>query len=252
MLHLLLLPLSTPALAAEPAAFFAPDTLFAPSDDAAAKGKGKGKSKNEDDGGKKNNDVEDDLSHMKGKLLGLNWEPFVEPGGGVQINGKTTAVTAGADVGIRYWKKKLKGELYLGGTYITADNLSGYDVHLGDQTGYRAKMWGAGGGVEVTYNGQTNTDTGKDVLKPALGVKVPVQITVGPKKFYGKAGVTPAWYFDDARKPSAGQVPFGDEFEWNVAAGLKLGQFKGEVGFAQLITSAGTYNTPTINVGWNP
>lgn len=251
MLHVLLFTLA-PAEAADPAAFFASDTLFAPSADAADKGKGKSKNQDGDGDKKKKNDDDDDLSHMKGKLFGMNWEPFVEPGGGVQIDGTNTAITAGADLGIRYWKKKLKGELYVGGTYITAENLSGYDVHLGDQTGYRAKMWGAAGGLEVTYNGQTNTKTGKDVLKPALGLKVPVQITVGPKKFYGKAGVTPAWYFDDSRKAGAGDVPLGDEFEWNVAAGAKLGQFKGEIGFAQLITPVGTYNTPTLNVGWNP
>ncbi len=246
MLNLFLLTVSAPALAADE--FFTAETMFPASADAAEKSKSKDKKK--DDTKKSDSEY---TGKMKGKILGMNWEPYVQPNGGVQIDASTTAITAGADAGIRYWKKKLQGDLYVGGSYITAENLSGYDVHLGDQTGYRAKYWGAGGGVEVTYNGQTNTKTGKDVLAPALGAKIPVEIVVGPKKFYGKAGVTPAWYFDDSRKATAGgPVPLGDEFEWHAAAGLKWEQFKGEIGFAQLITPVGTYNTPTLNVGWNP
>ncbi len=196
---------------------------------------------------------DDDLSKMKGKLLGFTWEPFVQPGGGVQIDGSgDTAITAGVDVGVRYWKRKIKGELYVGGAYLTSAELAGYDIHLGNKTGYRPKYWGAALGVLGTYNGQSNLLTGEDVLKPAFGVGVPVELTVGPKKYYAKGGVMPSWYFDDARKPAPGLVPLGDEFTWNVAAGLKLGQFKGELGFAQRITGAATYNTPTVNVGWNP
>lgn len=219
-----------------------PDYASTHASDAAAKNKG-GKKKGEDEDEGKSS-----------KILGLNWEPYVAPGGGVQIDSSgETAIIAGVDVGIRYWKKKLEGNLYAGAGYIAGENLSGYDIHLGDTTGYRAKYWGAAGGLEGTYNGQTSTETGKDVLAPALGVKVPVEITVGPKKYYAQAGVTPAWYFDESRKASAGgPVPFGDELHWHVAAGLKLGKFKGELGFAQLITSNATYNTPTIAIGFAP
>ena len=226
-------------------------TVAAEATDAASKNKG---GKNKGGGEKGGSENADDENGKRSKILGLNWEPYVAPGGGVQIDSSGgTAVTAGADVGIRYWKKKLEGNLYAGAAYITAENLSGYDVHLGNTTGYRAKYWGAGGGLEGTYNGQTNIETGKDVLAPALGVKVPVEITVGPKKYYAQAGVTPAWYFDESRKASAGgPVPFGDELGWHVAAGLKLGSFKGELGFAQLITSKGTYNTPTLAIGFAP
>ncbi len=221
--------------------------------DATAKSKkkdGKGNDEKKEDKKKKN---DDDDEGMGGKILGLNWEPYVQPGGGVQIDASgDTAVTAGADVGIRYWKGKLKGDLYLGGQYITSDTIGGYDLHLGDTTGYRAKYFGIAGGLEAKYDGQTDIVTGEDILKPAFGVGVPVELTVGPKKYYAKAGVMPSWYFDEARKPAAGEVPLGDEFQWSVGAGLKLGQFKGEIGFAQLITSAGTYNTPTLVLGYNP
>jgi hypothetical protein len=223
-----------------------------PSTDAVAKSKKKGdKDGDKDDKKKKKDDDEDE--EMKGKLFGLNWEPYVQPGGGVQIDASgDTAIVAGADVGIRYWKGKLAGDLYLGGSYITSDTVGGYDIHLGDTTGYRAKYFGVAGGVEGRYDGQSNIVTGEDIKKPAFGVGVPVEITVGPKKYYGKAGVMPAWYFDEARKPAAGTVPLGDEFQWSASAGLKLGGFKGEIGFSQLITASGTYNTPILTLGYNP
>lgn len=248
MLNVLLF-VASPALAVEPAPFFARETLF-PTDAVAKDKKGKGKDKKGD--GKKKNDDEDE--GKMGKILGMDWEPYVAPGGGVQIDsGGDMAVTAGADVGIRYWKKKLEGDLYAGAAYITGDNVAGYDVHLGDQTGYRDTYWGAGGGLEATYNGQSNITTGKDILAPALGVKIPVEVVVGPKKYYGKAGVAPAWYFEESRKAnSGGAVPLGDEFEWFVKGGLKIDKFKAEIGFAQLITPVGTYNTPTLAVGYAP
>ncbi len=255
----LLLSVAQPALAddASPTASLAVDPV---TDAAAGKKKDKDKdgSKSKDKGkdgkGKdKDKDKDTDDNEKRGKILGFNWEPYVEPGGGVQIDTSGgTAVTAGADVGIHYYKKKVDGNLYVGGSYLTGTGISGYDVHLGNEIGYRADYWGAGGGLAVTYNGQTNTDTGEDILAPALGVMVPVDIKVGPKEFYGTAGVTPAWYFEEARKPDAGEVPLGDEFQWRVGAGLKIGDFKGELGYATLYTSAGIYSTPTITVGWNP
>ncbi len=222
-------------------------------DDAAGKKKDKdkdGKDKDKDKDGKgKDKDKDDD----KTKIAGFTIEPYVSPGGGVQIDTSGgTAVTAGVDVGVIYTKKKLEGNLYVGGAYITGEGVSGYDVHLGNTLGYRADYWGAAGGLAITYNGQTNTETGEDILAPALGAQIPVDIKVGPKKYYATAGVTPSWYFDDARKPEAGEVPLGDEFEWRVGAGLKIGDFKGEIGYATLYTSAGTYSTPTLSVGYNP
>lgn len=244
MLTLTLVTLATPARAD------APPVVLPVTEDAVAKEK---KKKDKDGDKKKKNDDDDDPSAMKGKILGFTWEPYVQPGGGVQIDASGgTAITAGADVGIRYWKKKVQGDLYAGGSYLTAENLAGYEVHFGDQTGYRAKYWGAAGGIQASYDGQTNTATGKDILTPAFGVGIPVEVTVGPKKYYAVAGVMPSWYFDESRKPSAGEVPLGDEFEWHVGAGLKLGQFKGVIGFAQRMTTAGVYNTPTVQVGWNP
>ena len=239
MLHLLFVVLSGPAFAVD-----APMVDLA-SDAAAEKDKSKSKGDKKDDGDKKKKD--DDT------VLGFEIEPYVEPGGGLQIDSSgDMAVTAGADVGVRYTKKKFIGDLYLGGAYITGEGVSGYDVHLGNNLAYRAKYYGIGGGLALTYNGQTNTLTGKDIFAPALGLKVPVEATIGPKKYYGLLGVTPAWYFDEARKPAEGEVPLGDEFEWHIGAGLKIDQFKAQAGYSMVFTSNGTYSVPTLTVGYSP
>lgn len=244
MLPLLFLSFTSPSLAAD-----LPDL---PSDSAVEKDKSKNKGEKKGKG----NDSDGDGKKKKKKddegFLGMEWEPYVEPGGGVQIDSSgEMAVTAGADVGVRYTKDKFAGDLYLGGSYITGDNVVGYDIHLGNTAAYREKYWGAGGGLALTYNGQ-ETMTGKEIFAPALGVKVPVEIVVGPKKYYGVAGVTPAWYFDEARKPDAGEVPFGDEFEWHIGAGVKIDQFKAQLGYSMVFTSEGQYSVPTISVGYNP
>jgi hypothetical protein len=147
-----------------------------PSVDVVAKSKSKGEKKDDGEkkeGKKKKKKGDDEDEGMGGKILGLNWEPYVQPGGGVQIDASgDTAVTAGADVGIRYWKSKLEGNLYLGGAYITSATIGGYELHLGDTTGYRAKYFGIAGGIEAKYDGQTDIITGEDILKPAFGVGV--------------------------------------------------------------------------------
>ncbi len=203
-------------------------------------------------GGGKSDDKADDTGLGQGakgkrkKFMGWSWQPYVAPGGGVQIDASGTSVVAGADVGILYAKKTISGNVYLGGSYLTGSGVSGYDVHLGDTTGYRGKLWGLEGGAEVFYNAQMY-ENGTDILPASGGVGVPVKVTVGPKKYYGYASVQPSWLFTEARRAST--LPFGDELEWGVGAGLKLKWFQGEVGFAQRVTSAGTINTPILKIG---
>ena len=156
-----------------------------------------------------------------------------------------TAITGGAEVGVKYWKKKWKGDLSAGGSYTSGSSLSGYDVHIGNEAGRREKYWGLSAGLLGFYNGYVAQD-GEQGLDPSLGLDVPVELTLGPKKYYGYAGITPSFLFNDDRHVEG--LPFGDELEWGVGAGLKLKWITAEVGFTSRITAVGVINTPHISV----
>ncbi len=183
----------------------------------------------------------------KGKYMGWNYQPYVSPGGGVQIDGSNTSVVAGADVGVKYWKRKWAGNLYAGGTYLTGSGVSGYDAHLGNTTGARLKYWGASGGAELFYDAQM-TSGGGSILDPSLGLGVPVSVIVGPASVYGTATIEPAWLFSEARRGA--DVPLGDELTWSVSLSANIAGVRGSVGFAQRITAAGTFNTPTVSASF--
>lgn len=178
-----------------------------------------------------------------GKIGKWKYQPYVAPGGGVQIDtgngGTTTSIVAGADVGVRYWRKKWTGDLYLGGTYTTGDSLNGWELHLGDQMGRREKMWGIEGGLEAIYAGYTYAD-GTSAMKPSFGVGVPVDLTVGPKEVYGFAGVQPNYFVDQSR---------GLELEWRVGIAANLSWITGTLAFTQYRSAAGVQNTPTLTIG---
>ena len=193
----------------------------------------------------------------KGKIGKWNYQPYVTPGGGVQINtsngSAATSIVAGVDAGVKYWRKDWAGDLYVGGSYTTGDGLNGYDIHLGDATGIRDKYWGATLGLEGFYNGYLYSN-GSSAMKPSAGVGIPLEATVGPKEYYAFGGVTPAYLADASRRVDwnlpmyDGAFGFGNEFEWHVGAGLKLKSVTGEIGFAQSVTVAGVQNTPTITL----
>jgi hypothetical protein len=202
----------------------------------SSNGKKKKKKKDDDSGG---------ATSKKGKLWGWTYRPYVSPGGGVNIANGGAAVTGAVDVGVRYHKDNWKGDLQLGGAYTTGAALNGWDVHAGNEFGRREKWWGLTAGLVGFYNQYLDED-GKKSLDPSIGLDVPIEATVGPRKYYGFAGVTPSFLFNKDRHVAS--LPFGDELEWNVGAGLKLKWITAEVGFAQRITTIGTINTPTISV----
>ncbi|MFZ5480057.1 MAG: hypothetical protein ACOZNI_25050 [Myxococcota bacterium] len=205
------------------------ESIVEPSPDAAHK-KGGGKKKK--DGPK--------------KFMGWSYKPYVSPGGGARItSGNEVAIEAGADVGVKYWRDNWVGNLYAGGTYATGASYSGYELHVGDTFGRREKFWGLGIGVEGFYDGYFDADGG-NVLAPSFGVDIPLELTLGPKKYYVYGGVTPSFLSNRSRHVDT--LPFGDELEWEVGAGLKLEGVRVRAGFAQRITVAGTINTPTLSV----
>lgn len=179
----------------------------------------------------------------KGKIWGWNYRPYVSPGGGLSIANGGTAVTGAVDVGARYWKQKWRGDLQLGGSYTTGTSLSGYDVHLGNDFGRREEWWGVTLGALLFYNGYTS---GKQSLDPALGLDVPLSVIAGPKKYYLFGGVTPSFIFNSDRHVKG--LPFGDELEWEVGAGLHLKWITAELSYNSRITTIGVINTPTISV----
>jgi hypothetical protein len=180
-------------------------------------------------------------SFAKGKIGKWTYQPYVAPGGGVQIgtSGDTTSIVAGVDVGVKYWRKRWTGDLYVGGSYATGDSLNGYELHLGDQMGRREKYWGLEGGLEVIYSGYTYAN-GSNAMKPSIGAGVPIDLTVGPSKYYLFVGATPMYFAEQSR---------GLEGEWHVGAAARLDWLTGSIGFTQYRSAAGVQNTPTLTIG---
>ncbi len=183
----------------------------------------------------------------KGKYMGWHFQPYVTPGGGVQVAENGTSVVAGADAGVTYWKKKWKGDAYVGGSYLTGGAATGIEAHLGNQFGVRQKMWGLAAGLEGFYDQQSDTD-GAAILDPGVGVRIPVNLTVGPKNVHAFVGVSPAFLFSESRR--GGDAPFGDEFEWTVGLGSNTKFALARVGVTQRTTSAGTFTTPIVSLTW--
>jgi hypothetical protein len=213
------------------------------SDSDSPSGMSGGKKKNKN----KNNDTDaggEGKKFEKRKIGGWSVQPYVKPGGGVQITNNGTSIVAGADVGLLYTKKKITGDAYVGASYSTGDTYNGYELHIGDQTGTRQKYWGLTGGLEGFYDGYT-AKNGSTTLAPSLGLDVPIRLVVGPKKYFVYAGVTPSFLAEKSRHARSLPQPI-DELEWSVGAGLNTKWATFKAGFTQRITASGVINTPTI------
>lgn len=256
---LLMMHLDGAALAAEPA--LTDEVADAAAGNRSAGGKSSKDNKDNKSGDK---DSSDDGGFLgsKHKWLKWWWQPYVQPGGGVQIDtsGGDLSATVGVTVGTKYWKKKWQGDLHLGGSYLIGtggdSSLTGYEVELGNDFGRREKYWGAQIGLSGMYSGYS-TVGGDAVLDDSVGVGVPVELTVGPRKYYVYGGITPAWYLNPERQRTAygknTPLPlFGDELAWTVGLGLNLNWVDAELGYTSTTTVGGTYGTPTISVVWNP
>lgn len=183
-------------------------------------------------------------------------KPYVQPGGGVLLNGSTLSGVAGLDAGFKYSRKKWAGDLYLGGSATIGDGTSGYEAHLGDDTGARLKYWGVTLGLQGAYSGYTFTSSG-DTVKGAPSLSVPVKLVLGPKKYHLGVGVAPAFTFDDDRSVDWSRtdaIGFGDEFSWYVAGTINVKQVNIKIKFTQSVLAdekgnAIVTNTPTISLG---
>jgi hypothetical protein len=232
---LLISQLVQPVLADAPVVVEAPaDAAGGNRSSGGTKSDGKGDGKGGD--GKSNDSASavDDGGFLgsKKKWLKWWWQPYVQPGGGVQIDtsGGDLSATVGVTVGTKYWKKKWQGDLHLGGSYIIGtgggDSLTGYELELGNDFGRREKYWGAQIGLSGLYSGYSTVD-GATVLDPSVGLGIPVELTVGPRKYYVYGGIAPAFYLNPDRQRGAygknDPLPlFGDELSWTVGLGLNL------------------------------
>ena len=216
-------------------------------------GSSSGSSSGNNNGGNASNETPSKLFKVQ-KIGKWKYQFYVLPGAGAQINGSTSAVSAGADVGMKYWRKEWKGDAAVGASILTGTGVNGYDVHLGNTFGRREKYWGITAGLDGFYNAVTYDDPGYTDLAPSLGLGIPVELTVGPKKYYLQGGIEPAFLSDRSRwvrwdAPAYdGAFGFGNEFTGHVAAGLNIEGITGEIGFAQTVTAAGIINTPTLTL----
>lgn len=252
----LVLPLHA-ALAADTGAAPSGLAIGSASDSSTKKSSEKSDSTKSDGKDSKNSGV----SESEGKIFKTfkigKWKvkPYVSPGGGAQINGSDLSGIVGVDAGFKYWRKKWAGDLYAGGSYTIGAGSSGYDVHLGDETGARLKYWGATLGLVGAYNGYVFNDGTS--IKPALSASIPLKLIVGPKKYHFAVGIAPVFTGDKDRHvdwSKTDAIGFGDEFSWMVAAALKLKTFSAKVTFTQNVYGGGdgtaiVTNTPTISVG---
>lgn len=211
----------------------------------ASRGSGSsGSSSSGSSGSKSSSDT--GTNFKKGKIWGWSFRPYVTPGGGLTIGNGGTAITGGVDVGVKYWKKKWKGDLMAGGSYTSGTNLNGFDVHAGTEFGRREKWWGVSAGVLGFYNGYVGEDASDPTLEPSLGLDIPVELVVGPKKYYAWGSITPSFLFNDDRHVES--LPFGDELEWGVGVGVKFKWITAQAGFTSRITAVGVINTPSLSV----
>jgi hypothetical protein len=185
----------------------------------------------------------------KASAFGWQYQPYVMPGGGVQISEGGSSVVGGADAGVAYWRGRWQGDAYVGGSTLAGGDVRGWEAHVGTRLGVRRKRWGLSLGVEGFMDRQSLPD-GTEILAPSTGVRLPVDLVLGPlrpqgapRRIFLYAGVAPAFLADPARHAEG--LPLGDEFEWSVGFGMGKKGKVGRVGMTTRITAAGTQTTPT-------
>jgi len=142
----------------------------------------------------------------------------------------SSAVSLGAEGGLRYWQKDRDGLYWTGklrarGAYLlgTGDT-TGTDLRIGNFIGPRFKILGLQTGPDVFWNQYTWDGV---VLDPTTGLGWPVMASISLTPVYLNAGVEPAWYLSGRREAvdwdSARTFGFGDEFTVFGGVGLGLG-----------------------------
>lgn len=166
-----------------------------------------------------------------------SWDPkpYIKPNLGFTLYGDGTtnasAVGLGAQAGFTYFNSEdlgvpMAGRTRVSGTYqlVTSGGPGGgHDIRLGTFMGPQFKLASAELGLDVFHNGIT---LGNYQLDNAVGLDIPLNVTLGPQQIYALAGITPTLVFDPDRHVNWKAVDafgFGHEFEWRVGAALNAG-----------------------------
>jgi hypothetical protein len=185
-------------------------------------------------------------------------QPYVKPNLGVAIYGGSgvaaTGVGLGAQGGVRYANADgpvpLGGTTRVSGTYTLVAGGWGHDVRVGSFFGPQMKLASASAGVDVFHNGLT---VGSYTLPGAVGVDLPLDVTVGPSAVYLLGGITPALVFDSGRHvdwKATDAFGFGHEFEWRVGAAVNAKVFAIGVTYSRrTVAPAVTSQGISIGVG---
>jgi hypothetical protein len=202
-------------------------------------------------------------------------QPYVEPGGGLQIGTAdeetVTSVVAGAEAGLHHWRKKWDGNLYVGASYTGGSAYNGFEVNLGEELGIRKKNWGLSWGLEAFYDAYTSENL--ETLEPTGGVNIPLLLTLGPKKYYGFVGLTPGFVTNPNRAIIPGKLAgtvgvcngvvggncanpkndffIGHEFSWTVGVGVSNKYLRGQVGIVHEINASTSLWTPVLTLTWS-
>jgi len=176
------------------------------------------------------------------KIGKWKFQPYIAPGGGVQIaTGSGTSVKSGiasVNLGLTQKHKPWAGDAMVGVSYTTGSANTGVEFHVGESFGAREDFWGASLGLTGFYD----TFYGA----PTLGVDIPIEVIIGPKKYYGYLGYTPTYVSNPDRKVEG----FANETSWNIGFGLKTKVLSGEVGIIRETNVEGTFLTPVVTLAW--
>lgn len=186
----------------------------------------------------------------KHKIGKWKYQGYVQPGAGVKIDtggdsaeGDSSVGGAfGADVGVKLWRKKWRGNLGIGGDFSKSSDYSGYEIRGGGTFGNRQKYWGADLGLELFYNAYTFADTPGAVaaandIEGAPGVSLPIQVVVGPKDLYGLVGIKPSFAIGADRGGAA------ENMTYVVGVGANVGGLNGQVYYVRQTINGVVFNS---------
>ncbi len=189
------------------------------------------------------------------------WETrtYLRPRGGLSMvstgNGTSSALSLGAQAGLRYWETgrdlpRLMGNARVQGDYLVGSNdVSGMEIRVGNFIGPRWKFVGIQTGPDVFWSQYTY---GSLSLDPTLGLGWPVLAFADLDVLSLYGGVEPAFYFNPDRArvdwSTEDAFGFGHEFSYMAGASLNGGGVRLNFGWVYRITAIGAQQGLSLGV----